>query len=78
MNTKLQKLICLFNERKNFFNNHPDSYRFMRDTLGKRLPEGTKIQVVVTTPQEEVTETTIVIQEPDKKFIDSMSDILAE
>ena len=77
MNIKLQKLITLFNEKKNFFNNHPDSYRFMRETFGKKLPEGTKIQVIVTNPEGEVSSTTIEIQEPDKKFMDGISDILA-
>ncbi len=77
MNIKLQKLITLFNERKNFFNNHPDSYKFMRDTFGKKLPEGTHIEVIVKTPQGDVSDTTIVLEESDKKFMDSISDILA-
>ena len=77
MNIKLQKLITLFNEKKNFFNNHPDSYRFMRETFGKKLPEGTQIQVIVTNPEGEVSSTTIEIQAPDKKFMDGISDILA-
>ena len=78
MNLKLQKLITVFNERKNFFNNHPESYRFMRETLGKKLPLGTEIQVIVKTPKGEERSTTITIQEIDKKFMDSVSDILAE
>ena len=78
MNLKLQKLISLFNERKNFFNNHPDSYRFMKDTFGRKLPEGTQIQVKVIRPDAELSGTTITIQEPDKKFFDSLSDILAD
>ena len=78
MNIKLQKLITLFNERKNFFNNHPDSYRFMKDTFGKKLPIGTEIQVIVKEPQKEETATKIIIQEIDKKFIDSACDILGE
>ncbi len=77
MNIKLQKLITLFNERKNFFNNHPESYRFMRDTFGKKLPEGTEIQVVVKRPDEGIETTKIVIEEIDKKFVDSISDLLA-
>ena len=76
MNLKLQKLITLFNERKNFFNNHPDSYRFLRETFGKKLPEGTEIQVIVKTPEGKLSSTTIEIQAPDKKFMDGISDIL--
>ena len=78
MNIKLQKLITLFNERKTFFNNHPDSYWFLRDTFGKKLPVGTEIQVIVKVPQEKETSTQIIIQDVDKKFVDSISDILGE
>ena len=78
MNIKLQKLITLFNERKTFFNNHPDSYRFLCDTFGKKLPEGTEIQIIVKVPQETETSTQIILQNSDKKFVDSISDILAE
>ena len=78
MNIKLQKLITLFNERKTFFNNHPDTYRFMCDTFGKKLPVGTEIQVIVKVPQGEETSTQIIIQDVDKKFVDSISDILGE
>lgn len=78
MNIKLQKLITLFNERKNFFNNHPDTYRFMRGTLGQRLPEGTEIQVIVKTPDGKEEFTNIVLEATDKKFFDSVSDILAD
>ncbi len=77
MNLKLQKLIVLFNERKTFFNNHPESYRFMRKTLEKKLAEGTEIEVTVRTPKGEITSTTIEIQKEDKKFMDSLSDILS-
>lgn len=78
MNIKLQKLITLFNERKTFFNNHPDSYRFLRDNFGKKLPEGTEIQVILKVPQEEEVSTKIIVENSDKKFVDSISDILAE
>lgn len=47
MNIKLQKLITLFNERKNFFNNHPDTYRFIKNTFGNKLLVGTKITISV-------------------------------
>ena len=77
MNLKLQKLIVLFNERKTFFNNHPDSYRFIRKTFEKKLPEGTEIEVIVRSPKGESTSTTIEIQKEDKKFMDSLSDILS-
>lgn len=78
MNIKLQKLITLFNERKTFFNNHPDTYRFMRDTLGRKMPEGTCIEISVKVPGEEKVSTEINIDKTDKKFVDSLSDILKE
>ena len=77
MNLKLQKLIVLFNERKTFFNNHPESYRFIRKTFEQKLLEGTEIEVVVRSPKGESTSTIIEIQKEDKKFMDSLSDILS-
>ena len=77
MNLKLQKLMILFNERKTFFNNHPESYQFMRKTFEKKLPVGTEIEIIVKTPEGEVSFTTMEIQEIDKKFVDSLSDILS-
>ena len=76
MNIKLQKLISLFNQRKNFFNNHPDTYRFMLDTFGKELPVGTEIAVKVKKPSGEAVSTKLKIEEVDKKFVDSLTDIL--
>ena len=69
--------MILFNERKNFFNNHPESYQFMRKTFEKKLPVGTEIEIIVKTPEGEVSSTTMEIQEIDKKFVDSLSDILS-
>ena len=77
MNLKLQKLIVLFNERRTFFNNHPESYRFMRKTFEQKLPEGTEIEVVVKTPEGEITSTKMEVLQADKKFLDSFSDILS-
>ena len=78
MNLKLQKLIVLFNERKTFFNNHPESYRFMKKIFGKKLAVGTEIKVIVRTPEGKVSSTTVKIEEIDKKFVDSFSDILSD
>ena len=69
--------MILFNERKTFFNNHPESYQFMRKTFEKKLPVGTEIEIIVKTPEGEVSFTTMEIQEIDKKFVDSLSDILS-
>ena len=49
----------------------------MRKTFEKKLAVGTEIEVIVKTPEGEVTSTTIEIQEIDKKFVDSFSDILS-
>ena len=76
MTNKLQGLITLFNERKTFFNNHPDAYRFMRDVLGGMIPEGTEIEISVKSPEGKKASTTIKIDEVDKKFVDGLSDIL--
>ena len=77
MNFKLQKLIVLFNERRTFFDNHPDSYRFMRKTLEQKLAEGTEIEIIIRTPEGETTSTKMVVLQEDKKFLDSFSDILS-
>ena len=77
MNLKLQKLIVLFNERKIFFGNHPDSYQFMHKTFEQKLPVGTEIEIIVRTPKGETTSTKIEVLKEDKKFLDSFSDILS-
>lgn len=78
MNLKLQKLIGLFNERRTLFNNHPDSYRFIRDAFKNNLEEGTQIQIVIKTPQGEESSTILEIQASDKKFMDNLSDMLKD
>ena len=76
MNLKLQKLISLFNERKNFFNNHPNAYRFMTDTVGQGLPEGTEIEIMVKKPDAQPEKVRIKVDKIDKKFVDNFSDIV--
>ena len=76
MSNKLQGVITLFNERKTFFNNHPDTYQFMRDILGEELPEGTVIEISVTRPTEEDKTNMLIVEKEDKRFVDSISDIL--
>lgn len=76
MNIKLQKLITLFNERKNFFNNHPDAYAFLKNNLGTKLPVGTEITINVYKPGENKKDVKLKVEEIDKKFLDSLSDIL--
>ncbi len=49
----------------------------MRKTFEKKLLEGTEIEVIVRSPKGESTSTIIEIQKEDKKFMDSLSDILS-
>ena len=76
MNIKLQKMISLFNERKNFFNNHPDAYRFMHKNMGQEIPVGTKITISMEKPSGGTESVDIIVESVDKKFVDSLSDIL--
>ncbi len=76
MNIKLQKLISLFNERKNFFNNHPDVYRYMHETFGQELPVGTELEIIVKKTTGQTESVKFKVEEQDKKFVDSLSDIL--
>ena len=76
MNIKLQKVISLFNERKNFFNNHPDAYRFMLDNFGQDIPVGTEIEISINKNSAQSEKTKIKIEQADKRFIDSLTDIL--
>lgn len=76
MNLKLQKLISLFNERKNFFNNHPDAYRFMTDIVGQGIPVGTEIEIMVKKPDSQSEKVKIKVDDIDKKFVDNLSDIV--
>ncbi len=76
MNIKLNKIISLFNERKNFFNNHPDLYRFMCDNVAQGLPLGTEIEVKIKRESGKAESVKFEVQEVDKKFVDSFADIL--
>lgn len=78
MSMKLQKLITLFNERKNFFNNHPDTYQFIKKNLGTKLPVGTKVTITIQQPNENAKSVEFKAEDVDKKFLDSLSDILGE
>ena len=76
MSIKLQKLVTLFNERKNFFNNHPDAYKFLKADLGSKLPVGTNVTITIQKPGEGAKDVNIKVEEIDKKFLDSLSDML--
>lgn len=76
MSIKLQKLVTLFNERKNFFNNHPDAYKFFKTDLGSKLPVGTNVTITIQKPGQAAKDVNIKVEEIDKKFLDSLSDIL--
>ena len=78
MNFKLQKLITAFNERKTFFNNHPDAYQFINKEFGSNVPIDSKITISVEKPGGGVESVDVIVTEKDKKFIDSLSDILSK
>ncbi len=78
MNIKLQKLIMLFNQRKTFFNNHPDTYRFVKDIFSAELEEGTKFQIIVREPKKQAVTTEMVLQSSDMKFVDGIREIIAK
>lgn len=75
MNIKLQKLIAVFNERKTFFNNHPEFYRFVLKTLEEKPEEGTEIELVIRKPQGEAVSERIVLDPQDMKFMDSICEL---
>ena len=78
MGMKFQKILTIFNERKTFFNNHPETYAFIRKNLGNRLPVGTKVTISIQLPDEEAKSVSFEAEEVDKKFLDSLSDVLSE
>ena len=78
MNFKLQKLITAFNERKTFFNNHPEAYQFINKSFGTNVPVGSKITISMEKPNGGAETVDIIIDEKDKKFVDSVSDILGK
>lgn len=75
MNIKLQKLIAVFNERKTFFNNHPELYRFVLKTLEEKPEEGTEIELLIRKPQGEAVSERIVLDPQDMKFMDSICEL---
>lgn len=78
MNIKLQKLIRLFNQRKAFFNAHPDAYSYMKNTFKTRQEEGTEIQVIVNSPRGTSSSVTVRLQESDMEFFDCIAELLSE
>lgn len=78
MANKLQSLITLYNNRKNFFNNHPDLYRTMKDSLGKEQHVGTKIKISITEENGGLNETEIILSEADLPFMNALANILKE
>lgn len=75
---KLQKLITIFNERKNFFNNHPDTYKYVKNTFGEKLPVGTQISISVQKPNEAAKNVEFTVTDVDKRFLDSFSDMVSD
>ena len=73
MNNKLQSLITLFNEKKIFFNNHPDFYHFIRNTFSQNLSEGTEIEIIVKNPTGTSVSSKITIDSKDQKFVNGIS-----
>ncbi len=76
MNNKLKKIITLFNHRKAFFNKHPELYRFIKQNLGTKMPEETKISIIIQRPNEQKQEVEFTVEEQDKEFLEAFSDIL--
>lgn len=78
MNIKLQRLITVFNERKTFFNNHPNLYQFALKTAAEKLEEGTEIELMIRKPQGEAVSEKIVLEAQDMKFMDSICELFTK
>lgn len=78
MSTKFQSLLSLFKNRKSFFNNHPDAYRFMKQQLGAKQMPGTMIHISISTPDGMEAGTSLTLDETDMPFMDAVTNLLNE
>lgn len=74
----IKDVINLLQNKKHFFNGHPDVYRFIIDNFGTKQEAGTVVEMKVIKPSGEEVSTSMKFKETDMPFLDSVSNILSE
>lgn len=72
----IKDVINLLQNKKHFFNGHPDTYRFIIDNFGTKQEVGTVIEMKVIKPSGEEASTSMKFTETDMPFLDSVGNLL--
>ena len=65
----------VLSERKAFLENHPELFKFLKESFGGEVKRGTKINVEVTETNGERNTLTIEVKESDLAFLDSLKEL---
>lgn len=74
----IKDVISLLQNKKSFFNGHPDTYRFVIDHFGAKQELGTVVEVKMIKPSGEEAVTSMTFVEQDMPFLNAISNILNE
>ncbi len=74
----IKDVIGLIQHKKDFFNGHPDTYRFILDNFGHKQEKGTAVEIKMIKSSGEETVTRMTFTEQDIPFLNAVSNILSE
>lgn len=74
----IKDVINLLQNKNQFFNRRPDTYRFIIDNFGKKQEIDTVVEIKYIKPSGEEVSTTMTFEEDDIPFLDSVSNLLSE
>lgn len=75
---EIKHVINLFNNRKTFFNAHPEAYRFLKENFSQKQEVGSSIEIKIVGVDGAEKSTSIKLMESDMPFMDSLSGVLRE
>lgn len=75
---EIKHVINLFNNRKTFFNEHPEAYRFLKENFSQKQEVGSSIEIKIVGVDGVEKSTSIKLMESDMPFMDSLSGVLRE
>lgn len=70
------KAMKLLNERKEFANDHPEFYRYVKTVFGSEIPEGTEIEICVKKTGKEAESAKLEVGKNDVKFFKMLEDVV--
>lgn len=66
-------MMKIMNAMKTFQANHPKFFSFIQVVFGRKIQEGTIIEITVTSPGEEPITTNLKVQQSDLKLMEELS-----